>query len=330
MADDDTDGRDALRRAKSALGYAWLGLIAALLCLGIAVSFFGTPADGARVTQIDLRHPASMQAQASAGAQNAGNGLSENSAQGPLPRIADDGRTPMQAYAGKMPNVSGTRVAIVISGLGISAKMTQAALDALPAEVTLAFSPYVGDVRHWAGEARKRGHEVLIELPMEPYDFPDSDPGQYTLRVGADPAANMQRLNWALSRLSGYAGTTNLLGARFLTDRDALRPVLDALAKRGLLFFDNGAVARSAATEAAAGSGVYFTAADEVIDTIQSAMEIDRQLDSLTATAKAKGAASGAGFVYPVTVERVSLWSKKLYDKGVVLVPLSAIVSKAN
>jgi uncharacterized protein len=330
MADDGTYGRDALRRAKSALGYAWVGLIAALLCIGLVISFFGSPSDGERVARIELRHPTPTQTHAATGTRSSGNGLSENSAQGPLPRIADDGRTPMQVYAGKMPNASGPRLAIVIGGLGISAKMTQAALDTLPAEVTLSFSPYVGDVRHWASEARKRGHEVLIEIPMEPYDFPDSDPGQYTLRVGADTAANMQRLNWALSRLSGYTGATNLLGARFLADRDALRPVLDTLAKRGLLFFDNGAVPHSAASEAAAGSGVYFAATDEVIDSIQSAMEIDRRLDSLTTAAKAKGTANGAGFVYPVTVERVSLWSKKLFDKGVVLVPLSAIASKAN
>ena len=68
------------------------------------------------------------------------------------------------------------------------------------------------------------GHEVLLEVPMEPFDFPDSDPGPHTLRAGEDEDANIERLNWALSRFTGYAGVTNLLGQRFLSDAMPCRP----------------------------------------------------------------------------------------------------------
>ncbi len=64
----------------------------------------------------------------------------ENSPAGPLPRIADDGRKPMTAYAA--PAAGGKfRIAIVVSGLGISAKATGAALASLPAGVTLVSRP---------------------------------------------------------------------------------------------------------------------------------------------------------------------------------------------
>ena len=29
--------------------------------------------------------------------------------------------------------------------------------------------------------AREAGHEVLLEVPMEPFDYPDNDPGPQTL-----------------------------------------------------------------------------------------------------------------------------------------------------
>ena len=176
--------------------------------------------------------------------------LIENSPLGPLPRIADDGRKPMTAYAA--PAAAGKfRIAIVVSGLGISAKATTAALASLPPGVTLGFAPYAGDVQHWVNQARQFGHEVLLEVPMEPFDFPDSDPGPHTLRAGVDEDSNLQRLTWSLSRFTGYAGVTNLLGQRFLSDADALSPALTYLARRGLYFYDNGASAQSAAPQVA-------------------------------------------------------------------------------
>src|SRR5665213_2907883 len=207
--------------------------------------------------------------------------LIENTAQGPLPRIADDGRKPMTVYAAPAPAGAKYKIAIVVSGLGLSAMATRKALDSLPAGVTLGFAPYAGDVGQWAALARSRGHEILAEIPMEPFDFPDSDPGPHTLRAGQDEESNIQRLTWALSRFTGYAGVTNLLGQRFLSDSEALSPALTYLARRGLYFYDNGASPKSAAPDAAASSATPFAAANENLDGIQTALEIDRHLSAL-------------------------------------------------
>lgn len=253
--------------------------------------------------------------------------LIEKTPEGPLPKIGPDGTTPMRAYAVPVQTGNRPRIAIVISGLGISAKATQAALDTLPAGVTLAFAPYAGDVQHWVTLAREKGHEVLLEVPMEPYDFPDSDPGQYTLRVGAGEDSNTKRLVWSMTRFTGYVGVTNLLGGRLLADSGALEPVLTFLTRRGLLFFDNGSAAHSVAPDVATRVGVPFTQATDTIDTIQAAMEIDHHLSDLEALARTKGSASGAGFIYPVTIDRVSQWARGLSSRGLVLAPITALVS---
>ena len=251
--------------------------------------------------------------------------LIENSPLGPLPRIADDGRTPMAAYAA--PAATGKfRIAIVVSGLGLSPKATAAALDSLPAPVTLAFAPYAADVQHWVSEARRLGHEVLLEVPMEPQDFPDSDPGPHTLRSGVERDANPQRLNWALSRFTGYAGVTNLLGQRFLADADALSPIMVQLARRGLYFYDNDAASQSAAADVAARSGTSFAKATGTLDGIQAAAEIDKQLSDLESQARMDGDAIGSASLYPISVARIALWAKGLEKRGFVLVPVSAIV----
>jgi len=252
--------------------------------------------------------------------------LIEQTDNGPLPRIADDGRTPMIAYAPPVKTDSRPRIAIVISGLGISAKETASAIAELPAGVTLAFAPYDEDVQRWVGQARATGHEVLLEVPMEPYDFPDSDPGPHTLRSGASEDSNIRKLTWSLTRFTGYAGITNLLGSRFLADEDALSPVMTFLQRRGLLFFDQGSTTHSAAPGIAHQTGAPYVQSLSTIDTIQTGMEIDRRLSDLESRARLTGAAAGSGFLYPVTIERVADWAKGLQGRGFVLVPASAII----
>jgi polysaccharide deacetylase 2 family uncharacterized protein YibQ len=257
--------------------------------------------------------------------------LVENTAEGPLPRIADDGRKPMTAYAAPA-TVAGKKfkIAIVVDGLGMSASATKAALSALPAGVTLGFEPYAGDVSQWVGEARARGHEVLLDIPMEPFDFPESDPGPHTLRAGQDQDANIQRLNWALSRFSGYAGVSNLLGQRFLSDADALSPVLTSLNRRGLYFFDNGAASQSVLPTVATQLGMPAVESGPAVDTIQTALEIDHRLSDLETQARANGSAVGAAFLYPVSIARIAEWARGLESRGFVLVPVSAIVTQAK
>jgi polysaccharide deacetylase 2 family uncharacterized protein YibQ len=329
----------------------WLGLAAAsVLCLfaaaALGITFFGKvrqPAAMIELPPLTEASPRTVLPQ-TAGAETtvppavidkqvfagkilvADPALIENSPSGPLPRISDDGRKPMNIYAA--PSPSGKfRIAIVVSGLGVSDKATMAALAALPAGVTLGFAPYAGDVQNWVNQARGAGHEVLLEIPMEPQDFPDSDPGPHTLRAGVDEAANLQRLTWTLTRFTGYAGTTNLLGQRFLSEPGALAPAMTYLARRGLYFFDNGTAAQSAAAQVAVTTATPFAGTDEMIDGIQAGPEIDRRLSTLEDEARTHGSAIGSGFLYPVTVDRIAAWAKGLQGRGFVLVPVSAIVS---
>lgn len=252
--------------------------------------------------------------------------LIENSAIGPLPRIADDGRKPMTVYAAPAPAAAKFKIAIMVGGLGTSATATQAALAALPPAVTLGFAPYAGDVGEWAAKARSQGHEVLLQIPMEPFDFPDSDPGPNTLRAGQDEEANLQRMSWALSRFTGYAGVSNLLGQRFLADSAALSPALTHLNRRGLYFFDNGAASQSVAPSVAAQVGIPAVQSNAAIDSIQTATEIDRRLLELESLARTHGSAVGSASLYPVSLARIAAWAKGLQARGFVLVPVSAIL----
>lgn len=246
-------------------------------------------------------------------------GLYTPSPGGPLPIIAVDGRTPFDAY--KRPFVGNGRpkIALIVGGLGLNARATRQAIDSLPPEITLSFAPYAEDLQGWIDAARARGHEVLLETPMEPLDYPDNDPGPYTLMAGGSPAEIVKKLEWVLSRATGYYGLTNYLGSRFLGSPAAYQTFAAAASGRGLGFIDDGSGARLPA------STLPRASAERVIDDQLSAAGIDQQLLALESGAMQRGQALGAGFAYPVTLDKVARWASGVSDRGFQLAPASAL-----
>lgn len=255
----------------------------------------------------------------------ADNRLIENSKHGSIPKIAPDGVRPLDAYASPIP-VAGnadSMIAIVITGLGVSASATGDAISKLPAAITLGFVPYGGELTRWVARARSTGHEVLLHIPMEPFDYPDNDPGPQTLTANAPKDQNIDRLHFFLSRSQGYVGVANLMGARFTANEDALSAILAETSKRGLLFVDDGSSPRSLTAKAATKAKAPFLKSDLVIDAKAEWADIDAALVKLEAIAAEKGVAVATASSLPVTIERIARWSQTLEARGIRLVPVS-------
>ncbi|RUT94835.1 divergent polysaccharide deacetylase family protein [Mesorhizobium sp. M7A.T.Ca.US.000.02.2.1] len=251
--------------------------------------------------------------------------LIETSETGPLPVRATDGRRPFDVYARPWSGGRGARVAIVIGGPSVSQTGTQAAIAKLPAEVTLAFAPQGNSIGRWMQAARQSGHEIVMQVPLEPFDYPKVNPGRNTLTVAASADENLKSLHWALSRTTNYTGVMNYMGARFSADAAAMEPFMAELGKRGLAYIDDGSSARSLAPDLALKDGVPFVAGDMAIDAVQDRGEILKKLDSLEATARAKGTAVGIGSAFDLTVDTVSSWVVEAKKRGIEIVPISAV-----
>ncbi len=255
-------------------------------------------------------------------------GLVEDSRNGPLPRIAEDGRKPWQVYARPFPAADKRpRIAIVLAEMGISGVTTGNALQKLPPTVTLAFVPYAERLDNWVERARSKGHEVMLSIPMEPQDYPRNDPGPNALLTMLAPERNRERLEWSLGKAMGYVGITSTTGSKFTASPDAVTPVIEAMKARGLMVLDARATPRSVAGTLAGQAGVPRAFADRVIDRDLSRGAIDDQLRELEAIAKANGAAVGIGAPYPSTIERINLWLTGLADRGIAIVPVSAVAN---
>ena len=245
-------------------------------------------------------------------------------AQGPagmLPVIGPDGRMPFQAYARPSISQGKPRVALIVGGLGLNAKTTREAIASLPADVTLSFVPYADGLQGWIDMARSAGHEVLLEAPMEPKDYPDNDPGPYTLMADGQPQETTQRLQWLLSRATGYFGVTNYLGSKFVASPAAMNVFEAELKQRGLAFIDDGSAAH-------VGGGLPRASADRIVDDQLDGGAIEAQLGALETQATRNGQALGSGFAYPITLQEASRWAAGLGSRGIQLVPASALAAR--
>ena len=258
--------------------------------------------------------------------------LLEKSRYGMIP-VASDGLKPFTVYAADADRVKAAKmpvVAIVVGGLGIGAAKTADAIVKLPPAVTLAFTPYGSDPTKLAERARAQRHEILLQIPMEPFDYPDNDPGPQTLLTTLAPEQNLDRLYWHLSRFQGYAGIANFMGARFVVTDTAMQPIVREAAKRGLGYFDDGLAPRSVVPSLAAAQAMPFAKADLSIDVVPTAVEIDRALAKLEVLAKEHGVAVGVASALPISIERISVWIKALESHGIMLVPLTTAMLKSK
>jgi uncharacterized protein len=260
--------------------------------------------------------------------------LLESSRYGMIP-VAADGLKPFFAYSGgsdaeRAKAAKTPSIAIVVEGLGIGAAKTTEAIMNLPGAVTLAFTPYGADPAKLAERARAQKHELLLQVPMEPFDYPDNDPGPQTLLTSLAPEQNIDRLTWHMSRIQGYVGLANFMGSRFVASDAFMQPLLKEAARRGLSYLDDGSSPRSVAGQVAETASLPFARADVSIDAAPSALEIDRALAKLEAIAKERGSAVGVASALPISIERIGAWAKALESHGIMLVPLTTAILKSK
>lgn len=217
------------------------------------------------------------------------------------------------------------RIAIVIDDVGLD-RSNSAAVIALPAPLTLSFLPYAPDLVVQTRVAAARGHELMVHLPMQPM-ADDIDPGPNALFVDLDDGEIARRVDWALTRFDGYAGVNNHMGSRFTARAEAMRPVLLALRGRGLFFLDSRTSPDSVAGTLADQLGLAHATRDVFLDHDRDPQAIRDALAQVEALALLHGSAIAIGHPYPETLAVLAEWLAEADERGLDLVPVSALVT---
>ncbi len=256
--------------------------------------------------------------------------LSEETEHGPIPRMSATGQRPFDLYARPSIGIAGAEgkplVAVVLTGLGINPTTSVEAAAALPEGVTMAFAPYGKDLAGSAAAARNGGHELFLEVPLEPFDYPDNDPGPDTLLTGKPPRENLDKLFSVMGSFGGYVGLINNMGARFTASGADFGPMMEELGARGLGYLDDGSSNRSLAEQLSTANRVPFARAQMTLDANPTRADILAQLTALEEQAKSNGSAIGVISALPISISTLAEWTQTLESRGIVLVPASALM----
>ena len=231
-------------------------------------------------------------------------------------------------YALAAPDTGGRpMIAIVIDDLGLDRKRS-ARMAKLPGPLTLSFLTYAEDLVQQTRAARQAGHELMLHVGMEPVSK-TVDPGPNVLLTGDGPDEIRRRLRWGLDRFPGFVGVNNHMGSKFTEDRDAMAVVLGELKKRGLLFLDSRTSAHSVGARLAHEMGVPAVARNVFLDNENDVAKVKARLAEVERIARRTGAAVAIGHPRDATLAALGEWLPALKEKGLVLVPLTAVVRAA-
>ncbi|MEX1036572.1 MAG: divergent polysaccharide deacetylase family protein, partial [Sneathiella sp.] len=243
--------------------------------------------------------------------------------------IAEEATPLFQKFAAPFDNTDGRpRIAIVLSDVGMNAARTREAIEILPATITFAINPYGNNLQHVVDEARREGHEVLLQLPMEPKGYPKVDPGPQALRTDLDEAENRKRLDWTLGRITGYVGLTNQMGSKLTADAASITLVLRTVKKNGLLYLDSRTASDSVAADIARELEIPVAINNRFLDHKADGDLIDIRLEELEKIARQSGSSVGIAYPHRETFQHLLDWANTLDKKGLVLAPVSALIEK--
>jgi polysaccharide deacetylase 2 family uncharacterized protein YibQ len=217
------------------------------------------------------------------------------------------------------------KVAIVIDDLGGENQMSQEILH-WNVPLTLSILPFTPYSKVLAQQAHQRGKEVILHLPMEPYGYPQTKPGEGVLLQEMEEEKLLRQLSRDLEAVPNIKGVSNHMGSRLMEDPGKVRIIMKELKRRGLFFLDSRTSPQTMGIQIAESIGVRATERNLFLDHSQDPEEIKRQLEKLAQLSLETGSAIGIGHPHPSTLKSLKEMIPRMKEKGIKIVPLSSLV----
>lgn len=222
------------------------------------------------------------------------------------------------------------RIAIVLFGLGDDPASAQALLGR--EEPFAVITPAIGKERDPLLRLARDGHrEVVLQVPMEPEDYPRANPGPGTLLVNMTPGRIGKLTREYLGRAGDVTAVANLQGSFAAQDEPFMEAFFKELKREGVSFLHLAPPSRSVAREVAARLGVAYDEPTAILDDearSSSPKSLDRAWDAVLERATRRHQAVVLLRATPASVKwaKDALTPKRLGDARIV--PLGSVIHR--
>ncbi len=219
------------------------------------------------------------------------------------------------------------RVAIVIDDLGKDYKAFKKLL-ALNIPLTYSVLPFHQYSSRIANEVHEKNGEVILHLPMEPWNSSNHTINHGTLLTSMKRDQLLSQLERNISAVPHITGVGNHMGSIFTENRDKMEIVLEKIKEKGLYFLDSRTTIKTVGYALAKEMGMKTAERDLFIDNSREPLLIDKQLKKLPFLVKNNGGhAIAIGHPHYATIDGLEKNIPFLKEQGITIVPLSQLVN---
>ncbi len=245
------------------------------------------------------------------------------SPQSPRP-VQPHAAQPQPAAQPPQASVGSPRVAVIVDDLGGRRDVFDPLRD-IRRPLTVAVLPGLPLSEWTAREAVAAGMEVILDLPMEPYRFPEVDPGPGALLMAMSPQEMQAQIGAHLASVPGAVGVTNHMGSRMTEDRAHMRTVMEVLAGRRLFLVDGLSSNLSLAYDEAKSLGVRAGRRQIIVDHKGGEAGDRVRWDEVASWAERRGEVIVIAHGHPLTARLLREYVPRWEARGIRLVPVSQL-----
>lgn len=238
-----------------------------------------------------------------------------------LPRPKDFSPPPAAPSPGR---AGALRIAVIVDDLGARRDVFDG-LREIRRPLTVAVLPGLPLSEWTAREATQSGMEVLLDLPMEPYRYPEVDPGPGALLMAMTSQELQTQMGAHLASVPGAVGVTNHMGSRMTEDRARMRTVLDVMAGRRLFLVDGLTSNLSVAYDEAKAQGLRAGRRQVTVDHAAGEAGDRVRWDEVAWWAEKRGEVIVIAHGHPLTGRLLREYVPRWEARGMRLVPVSQL-----
>jgi len=222
-----------------------------------------------------------------------------------------------------LPPLYAANLAIIIDDIGY--RQSDEAVLSLPANITLSVLPHTPLGKRLALQGHKKGHEIMIHIPMQALSGNRLGPGALTSDMNEQQIKS--EISAAFNNIPFARGANNHMGSLLTQLENPMLWVMQSLKNKQAYFVDSMTTRFSKASMQAKDVGVPLLQRQVFLDNDVRLYALEKQFKQIITQAKQQGSLVAIAHPYPETIAYLNANLPRLRTNGINLVNTSELLA---